>query len=88
MSYEIVQRRASALPPVEAVCEPGCGCEATAASLATASDGFRRAVWIVLILNAAMFAVATAIAQVWRNWTPAWSSQPPCATANWMISIG
>ncbi len=53
MSYEIVHRHAPARPaPVHTA---GCGCEDTAKSVETGSPAFRRAVWIVLFLNAGMF---------------------------------
>jgi cation diffusion facilitator family transporter len=62
MTYQIVQRRAAQKPaePVAAC----CGCEDTARSVETGSAAFRRAVWIVLFLNAAMFVLEALAGQV------------------------
>lgn len=61
MSYEIVHRRAA--PPVTTptAC---CGCEETAKSVETGSTAFRRAVWIVLLLNAGMFLLEVSAGQL------------------------
>ena len=59
MTYQIVHRKAPP-PAVEdgaACASAGCGCEATARAVETGSPAFRRAVWIVLGLNAGMFAL-------------------------------
>ena len=56
MTYEIVHRKAPPPAPEGAACATaGCGCEATAAAVENGSPAFRRAVWIVLGLNAGMF---------------------------------
>lgn len=56
MTFEIVHRKAPPPAPAEASCEiAGCGCETTARAVETGSPAFRRAVWIVLALNAGMF---------------------------------
>ena len=56
MTYEIVHRKAPPPAPEGAACATaGCGCEATAAAVENGSPAFRRAVWIVLALNAGMF---------------------------------
>ena len=56
MTYEIVHRKAPPPAPAGASCEvAGCGCESTARAVETGSPAFRRAVWIVLALNAGMF---------------------------------
>lgn len=62
MTYQIVERRAAPKPaePVAAC----CGCEETAKSVETGSAAFRRAVWIVLFLNAAMFVLEVLAGQV------------------------
>ena len=58
MTYEIVHRKAPPPAPEGAACAAaGCGCEATAAAVENGSPAFRRAVWIVLGLNAGMFAL-------------------------------
>ena len=54
MSFEIVQHRAARPVAAPAAC---CGCEETAKSVETGSPAFRRAVWIVMILNGGMFAL-------------------------------
>jgi Co/Zn/Cd efflux system component len=56
MTYQIVHRKAPPAPAQEAACSPaGCGCEGAARAVETGSPAFRRAVWIVLALNAGMF---------------------------------
>lgn len=62
MTYQIVERKAAPKPaePVSAC----CGCEDTAKSVETGSAAFRRAVWIVLFLNAAMFVLEVLAGQV------------------------
>ena len=58
MTYQIVHRKAPpAAAPAATCADAGCGCEATARAVETGSPAFRRAVWIVLGLNAAMFAL-------------------------------
>lgn len=56
MSYQIVHRHAPpAAKEAESCATAGCGCESTARAVETGSPAFRRAVWIVLALNAGMF---------------------------------
>ena len=58
MTYEIVHHKAPPPAPEEAACaSAGCGCEETARAVENGSPAFRRAVWIVLGLNAGMFAL-------------------------------
>jgi len=58
MTYQIVHRKAPPpAAPATACADVGCGCESTARAVETGSPAFRRAVWIVLGLNAAMFAL-------------------------------
>ena len=58
MTYEIVHHKAPPPAPEEAACaSAGCGCEDTARAVENGSPAFRRAVWIVLGLNAGMFAL-------------------------------
>jgi cation diffusion facilitator family transporter len=61
MTFAISPHRASKSAPAPAAC---CGCEETARSVETGSDAFRRAVWIVLVLNAAMFLVEALAGQL------------------------
>ena len=64
MTFQIVERRqvkAEPAPPPPEACD--C-CEGVTEGLADASDSFRRAIWIVLGLNAAMFAVEVVAGQV------------------------
>lgn len=58
MTYEIVHHKAPPPAPEGAACaSAGCGCEETARAVENGSPAFRRAVWIVLGLNAGMFAL-------------------------------
>jgi cation diffusion facilitator family transporter len=63
MSFEIVHRRSAPTPPAApaAAC---CGCEGAASAVETGSAAFRRAVWVVLGLNAAMFVVEALAGQI------------------------
>jgi len=54
MTYQISPRRQARTPAAAPDCgSAGCGCEGV--TVAGASDAFRRAVWIVLAMNAGMF---------------------------------
>lgn len=56
MTYQISPRNPSPAAAAAPDCDAaGCGCEATAQAIEGASAAFRRVVWIVLAMNAAMF---------------------------------
>src|SRR5262245_38798898 len=64
MTFQIVERRqvkAAPAPPPPEACD--C-CEGVTEGLADASEGFRRAIWVVLALNAAMFGVEVVAGQM------------------------
>jgi cation diffusion facilitator family transporter len=66
MTFEIVQRKAATNPPPPpppAVCDDDC-CAGVVAGMETASDAFRRTVWVVMGLNAAMFGVEVLAGQL------------------------
>nr|WP_167083903.1 cation transporter [Rhizomicrobium palustre] len=56
MSNSCCGDSACASPKVETP-QPHCGCEDVASNVETGSVAFRRTVWIVLVLNAAMFLI-------------------------------
>lgn len=61
MTYQVVHRKAAAKPAAPAGC---CGCEETGRAVETGSPAFRRAVWVVLVLNASMFVVEVLAGQL------------------------
>jgi cation diffusion facilitator family transporter len=61
MTYQVVHRKAAAPAPPPASC---CGCEETGRAVETGSPAFRRAVWVVLTLNAAMFVLEVLAGQL------------------------
>lgn len=61
MSFQIVERKAQAAAPPPVACD--C-CEGVTEGLADASDAFRRAIWLVLVMNGAMFLVEIVAGQL------------------------
>lgn len=57
MSNECCGQTACSAPKTEPHTSHACGCDDVASGVETGSPAFRRTVWIVLALNAAMFAV-------------------------------